>query len=478
MLLRQTSIYGIARIATAAISFALIPFFTRIMSPDEFGIYTYALAMITLFHHAAMGWIGMGALRLSEREGQKERILNALLMCIAAVSGISIFIGLIVIFTFEGWPQKLLMITCLAFFLSQGWLETNLAIMRARLQVTQYALYTVGRTVVASFFGAWFAWIGWGAQGILLGGLLGVVFASLPLSYQVWARHPAALASREDVWLLLRYGGPLAVSFTVGAIIMVTDRFLIEMLIGIYALGIYGAAFQIADRIMRTLTVPLGNAALPLAISKLETSGREAANEQLRNNWLLLILVSLPAFLGLWAVTPNLMELAVGDQYREGATQIVPIIAFATLLNGLRINYFDHAFHLGEKTQLLLIQSGTVASVNFVASIWLILEFGIIGAAYGTVVAQGVGVTSAALLGRLSFKLPMPVTDTSKIVLASAAMFFALYAVPFPDSAVIALLLQTLAGASIYAICVFALNPFNLRQQTIEIVKMRVQQLS
>ena len=474
MLVRQSYLYASARIFAAAITFGLIAFYTRILSPDEYGIYTYVLAIVALLQGAGIGWLGIGALRLSEREGKRDAVLSTILVCFGVLT-IIIALGTLALFLIEeNVRNKWLLIIGALFVVIQGWYETSLSLLRARLQVFRYVLYTIARTVIASIFGAWFAWVGWGAEGILIGGIIGVLIPSLFLSFELWFKAQITQPHVDDMSDMIRFGMPLALGFTVGAIILVTDRFLIEIFLGVYLLGIYGAAYQIADRIMRSLIEPIGSAGLPLAINKLEYEGLAATTQQLRQNWSLLISVALPAVAGLCAVTPSLVEIVVGPDYRSGALEIIPPIAIATFLNGVRGGYLDHAYHLGQKTQLVVYQSICVAVINVVVTIPLILQYGILGAAYGSLFAQLTGVIFALIFGRLSFDLPLEIIDTAKVGIAATMMWLAVFLLPL-EPGLATLITQVLFGASVFAAVMFLLGPFGLRDHVQVFLRTQLQ---
>ena len=462
MLVRQSYLYATARIFAAAITFGLIAFYTRILSPDEYGVYTYVLAMVVLLQGAGIGWLGIGALRLSEREGKRDAVLSTILVCFGVLTVI-IALGTLALFLIEeNVRNKWLLVIGAVFVVVQGWYETSLSLLRARLLVVRYVLYTIARTVIASIFGAWFAWIGWGAEGILIGGIIGILVPSLFLSLELWLKAQISRPHVDDMSDMVRFGMPLALGFTVGAFILVTDRVLIEIFLGIYLLGIYGAAYQIAERIMRSLIDPIGSAGLPLAINKLEYEGLEATTHQLRQNWALMISIALPAVVGLCAVTPSLVEFVVGPEYRSGALYIIPPIAVATFLNGVRGGYLDHAYHLGQRTELVVYQSITIATINVIITIPLIIYHGIFGAAYGTVIAQMSGVIFALIFGRLSFDMPLEIRETVKVLVSSACMLMAILWLPL-ETGLSLLILQVCLGAMVYGLLMVILNPFGLR---------------
>src|SRR6185312_7319675 len=93
---------------------------------------------------------------------------------------------------------------------------------------------------------------------------------------------------------------------------------------------------------------------------------------------------------------------------RAGAMQVMPWIAAAAILNGMSTHYFDHAFHLGKKSHLLLFTQGPTAAFNLVMNLTLIPRYGYMGAVYSNVCSYILLLTLSICVGRRAFAVRFP----------------------------------------------------------------------
>src|SRR5690606_26515211 len=91
-------------------------------------------------------------------------------------------------------------------------------------------------------------------------------------------------------------------------------------------------------------------AAYPLAVTALEHRGTDAALAQTSRNGELVLTVALAGAVVLTVLAPYGIDLVVGTEYRETAMQIVPLVALAAALGGIKGFHFDIAFHLGRNS--------------------------------------------------------------------------------------------------------------------------------
>jgi O-antigen/teichoic acid export membrane protein len=173
---------------------------------------------------------------------------------------------------------------------------------------------------------------------------------------------------------------------------------------------------------------------------------------------LLLLVVGLPAALGLVLLAPNMVRVMLGAPFREAATALVPWIAVATLIASLRFHYLDLAFHLGKRTLRQMAIMAIAGLTNLLLNLWWIPLFGMLGAAYATLVTYVLAFVLAWWLGRGSFPLPAPPpAQLLRISVAVVGMGLALWPLRDLDGPV-QLLLQVAIGIVVYAACLLALD--------------------
>lgn len=464
MLLRQSAIYLIARLVPAVIALGLVALYTRLLEPEAYGAYTFVTATAALGVSLTATWLSVSAIRLYERTEARPALLWSLLVGFLAILGIAALVSVGLFFHLKTGAEHLLLLLGFVLFVFTAWFELNADILAARLEALRYLAWSLVRAALSGALGAGLAWAGWGAEGILLGLIAGLAVPGLFLGARLWRGVKLSPAHFPMLRKVLVFGVPLSVSYALGGIVFVTDRFIVTAMQGAAVLGLYAVGFDLADRVVKSLTQPLGTAALPLIVSKLEREGPEAAREQACRNFALLAGLAIPAAAGLIAVTPELVDILVGAPYRAMSRAVVPLIALASLLSGLRSNYFDHAFQLGLKTGHHVIVVGLMVVTNLALGILLVSRYGAIGAAYGTLSAYALGLLASILVGRTAFRMPIPAKDMAKIILATFAMLAALASLP-QLAALPGLALKVSLGAGIYLTLAALLGIGDIRQR-------------
>ncbi|MBX4159152.1 lipopolysaccharide biosynthesis protein, partial [Lactiplantibacillus plantarum] len=99
----------------------------------------------------------------------------------------------------------------------------------------------------------------------------------------------------------------------------------------------------------------LGAAGAPAMVMALERGGREALRRTALEQGSTLILIGLPAAVGLSLVARPMAELMIGRELRDAAALVTPWIAASSFLSGMIAYYFGFGFTLGRRTGLLLV---------------------------------------------------------------------------------------------------------------------------
>ncbi|HLR45844.1 MAG TPA: polysaccharide biosynthesis C-terminal domain-containing protein, partial [Deinococcales bacterium] len=349
----------------------------------------------------------------------------------------------------------------LLLFLAQGWFELNLELVRSRLEPGSYGRLALLRSVLSLAFGAAGAYVA-GAAG-LVGGLA----AGIGLTYVLldgrrgWRGAPAAVDG-QLLRRLLTYGLPLTITFALGFVVNSSDRFLLGWLLGTDAAGLYSAGYDIAQFTVTMLLTVINLAAYPLTVRALEEEGAEAARRQLADTLLLLLLIGLPATAGLALLAGPLSAVIVSAEFRAAAVTVIPWIAVAALLHGLKAFYVDVSFQLGGDTRLQAWVMAAAAGVNIVLNVLFIPLFGILGAVWATVIVFAGGFIGSLLLTARSFRLPRPSGVLLKPLAATALMSGLLLLAPEPDG-VLQLLLTVAGAAAAYGLALLLLFPGTVR---------------
>jgi O-antigen/teichoic acid export membrane protein len=461
MLLRQSATYLAGKLIPAVMTFGLIAVYTRLLTPADYGVFAFVNATVGLVFSFSAMWLCTAALRLYGEARDKAAVQWSIAAGFAGVCAIALIAALIAAFLMPAQDRPLLAIG-FALFVLTAWFEINADILAARLKAAQCVAMGALRTALGGALGGVLAWLGFGVNGILIGTIIGIAVPAALMTADQWRGFRLSGTHGPTLRKLLLFGMPLSLSYAVGAMVYATDRYIVSGFGGVALLGLYAVGFDLADRLIKSITQPLGTAALPLLINRLDREGPEGARAQARQNLVLLAAIVTPACLGLIAITPELTQLMLGEAYRDMARQIIPVIALTALLSGLRGQYFDHAFHLGMRTDRHVAVVTIMALVNLGAGLLLVHLIGAQGAAYGTLIAYAAGLAASIMLGRSVFALPAMPSALARIGAAALAMAALVSLLTIKDP-LASLFIKAGLGALIYGALIVILDIGGLR---------------
>ena len=168
-------------------------------------------------------------------------------------------------------------------------------------------------------------------------------------------------------------------------------------------------------------------AAYPMIVKLLDTKGKEAALEYFKTYAVLLLGLSIPAVVGLSLVGPNIVDLVIGEQYKQSVTMLLPWVSTAVFFMGAGAFYMHLPFQLGNKNMGIFKIAAVVAIINVILNYWLIPKMGMQGAAIATLLSFTISVVLGFIFGRRVFPIPFPTKEVAKILLSSLIMGVCLY---------------------------------------------------
>jgi len=464
-LARHSALYIVARLCPGIFAVAATAALTRLLQPQEYGIYALALVIMTLGSSACFDWLNLSLLRFYETRRGDPKLVSTFVSIFAVITLLSAlgFGGLWITGAFAGRSTGIAIIGLMLVWTS-SWFEFVSRLAVAEFQPLNYLLMSFGRSVFTLLGACGGAWLtgspAWAALGTGLGSFAGTFFVRVPVPLPSIRRFDRDLG-RE----ILRFGAPMAVSMIVGTMISSGSRLLVEELDSASALGLFTAASILAQNTLAVIGAGVASAGYPLAVRAMERGDTETVRRQLSANGTLLLAILAPASLGL-ALTGNcLATTLVGSKFTSGVATLVPWIAANTFFVAIQSNYLDHAFQLGLRPHLqvvvLLCSAGIAISLCF----YEIPREGPLGAAIALTVSAAVGCALSAILGRRGYPLPLPIASGARIAAASALM--ALVVIMLPDSGWAGLTLRVGIGAIVYVLAALALNVANVRAHLI-----------
>jgi O-antigen/teichoic acid export membrane protein len=407
MLFRHSLYYLLARGGPGLINFAALAVYSRLLAPDEFGRYALVLAGVGFANVMVFQWLNLVLSRFwAANENQPERFLGGILALFLALALAAGSIGILVVSLWSDQAWRQLLILALLLLVAQAWFELNLVLAQVQIKPAWYGKLLVSKTMVALGVGGILAWLGLGSFAPITGLIVAYLAAFLFFLSPVWRGISPYWPEVESLRAQLRYGLPLAVTFALNWVMDGSDRLLLGWLLDERAVGFYAAGYDLAFQSLTLLLTIINTAGYPLVLHALDKNGVEQARWQLGQNGELLITAAFVGVTMMIALAPQIIELIIGEKFRTGALLVFPWVALAAAISGIKAFHFDIAFHLKKSSPYLVLTGTIAAAVNVVLNLILIPAFGILGAAWATLLAYIVAFVTSAWLGRRVFPMP------------------------------------------------------------------------
>lgn len=392
--LAGSAIYLFSNVLNAAIPFALLPILTRYLTPEEYG----EVAMFQTLLGALMAFIGLSLQGAAGRKFYDSDLENSDLKefvgsCFQILLITTLF-TLFVLFLFRKELSYWLKLDQEWIFIAALVTASNMAIMirliqwQVRKKAVPYGMLQVSRSglnvglslvlVVLLLQGAGGRIVG---QGVAL--ILFALFAICLLKkdnllkFFIW---------RPDyIKEALAFGVPL-IPHVAGMFLLTTvDRFVINSELGLEKAGIYMVAVQFGMALSLIFDA-VNKAYVPWLFERLKRDNSSEKRQIVRYTYAWYTFILAGAGIS-FIVGPWLITFIAGDQYRQ-AGDVIGWLVLGQVFNGMYLMVTNYIFY-SKKTGLLSAASMFSGLLNFGLLVFLVRQFGIIGAAYAFALSMG-----------------------------------------------------------------------------------------
>jgi O-antigen/teichoic acid export membrane protein len=447
-LARQSGAYAAVAIAGSALGVVLLPVYTRVLSPAEFGLIAL-LDVITLLLTTAfsLGATAMVPFYYADETdiSRRRRCLGTLLLGITAINvalvAVAVATAEVVIGTLlpsvPVWPfVPILAATAL---LEPYWIVAA-AVLQIEERATAHSVLTFLRLVIANGLRLLaVAGLGFGVAGFVAAGLATAV---------VWLLPSAVLLRREatwtfmpgELWRALRVGGPTVPNNLLSYGFRAADRIVLERFATRDEIGLYYMALRIAD-VARLASDVFVSAWRPIFFKE---GGRSGFAESVVP---VVIRASAVAFIGLFVAgalfAPEMVAILMSAEYSGAAVFLPPLLAAMALKGMYATPYLMIWFR--KKTSVLPLLSAVTLLFGLTMTLVLTSRWGAWGAAIAYALSWTVLFALTLGLGRRLYRAPYPWREVA-IASVLAAMAVGMAAFVQPGLGGIAAKLALLAG--------------------------------
>lgn len=467
MIIKKSLAFLLARGVPGLINLLTISAYTRLVSPEIYGQYSFSLAFITLAMTICFQWLQFSLLRFYHGKDIDQRsLLSTILFAFVLLSCtiLPIFIYIIQLIQTDFTNTVLSYVFLLSLILS--FFNIHLQIPVANGCSIAYGIQSSVKSALGLLLGILFIYLDYGLSGLFLALIIAHLLPVVWSFSKYWQQISWRFIDKNLLKSLFIYGLPLSGTLMMNMMINNSDRIMLSWLKGNEYTGWYSAVYDLTNFSLITIMMAVNLAIYPLIIKTYENNDNDSTRLLLKQNLVALMLISLPLLLMFLILPHQLSELLLGQQFREVSSDIMPIISIATFIWGIKAFYFDLPFLLSHKTLSLLIIGVLGMVLNIILNYVLIPPYRIAGAAYATLITTSMVLLITSIWSRIVFPLPLPLREVLKIFAMGFIIALLLWAgnrLYFSN-----ILINSIATIALFTLGVYILNLLNFRQQICE----------
>ncbi|MBI4547952.1 MAG: oligosaccharide flippase family protein [Ignavibacteriae bacterium] len=436
----ETAIYGISTILGRFLNFLLVPFYTNVLQPGEYGIVTYVYSLIAFANVLYSYGMETAYFKYSstlEIGTRGQNFSTPFLSLVWTSILFSLFIALItspiaevIDIPFQHGSIILYVAGILAF---DTIAIIPFAVLRMEHKAKLFAMIKVFNILINVVLNIWLlVFLKTGIEGIFISGLTASAVTLMTLFPVIIRRFTSSLDFRL-LKALLKFGLPYIPAGLATMAVQVIDRPILRALTDDATVGIYQANYRLG--IFMMLIVSMYDYAWKpfyFSIAK-EPNAKEIFARVL--TYLLFFMSAI--FLVLTFFIEDIVKISffgrhlIHPSYWDGLS-IVPIVLLGYLFLGISTN-LSAGIYLEKKTYYTPPISFLGALVNVAANYLLIPSMGMFGAAWATLLAYVVMAVALYVVVQKVYPVKYEFGRFFKIASAVSVVMVVYYYVPFGD---------------------------------------------
>lgn len=377
---KASFLYLIGNISTKAIAFITIPLFTRLLTPDEYGIVnTYSswvhiasvLVTLSLYNSFRMAYV------------EKKDDFESYCASVIRLSGLLFVIGMV--------AATLLMLVSVD--VRNIWWMVYCCLIQAygtfcvtamstkymlQFNYTRRAVYMIIPNVFCAIFALLLMYLN--TENRVFWRIAAYVAVYIAFICIALLETRKGRTKREYWKYAITYSLPLVFHGLSLVVLSSSDRIMITSLVGAAQSGIYSLVYNLG-LIATAVATSLEGIWLPWFITKLKNEEIQKINDKVTY----LIENITVVVIGVMLVSPEILQIMASKPYWVGKPIIFPIVlaSYITFLYDLAVNV-EYQY---KATKVIATNTMMAALINIALNIVLIPKFGAIAAAYTTVIA-------------------------------------------------------------------------------------------
>lgn len=407
-LLKQSALYSIFNVLNAAIPFLLIPFLSRALTPQEYGIitlYTTAISFLMPFMSLNLQGAITNKFYSNEKVDTAKYIGNAIFVLIINMSfflivqySISLQISRVIKFP-EKWLWSIIVVC-----IGTAIIQIRLVVWQIKGKVNKFGIFQISYSLISFILTLFLIYIvGMKWEGRLFAHtLITVLLATFAIVLLFFEKELRFEYNNRYIVNAFKFGVPLIPHSIGGILIAMADKVLIANMLGLESAGIYGVGFQIGS-ILNILISAFNLAYVPWLFGQLRQNDEKANKKVVKITYL--YFVGLFVFVGLAStLLPLINKFFLGEKFVKSYSITIWIL-LGNIFNGMYLMVTNYIFYI-EKTYYLGLTTFIVGVFHVFLTQYLIKINGAEGAAIATIISWFICFIITWYISNSVYKMP------------------------------------------------------------------------
>lgn len=436
-LAKNTMILTIGKICTQCVSFFLLPLYTALLNPEDYGIVDLFSTYATLLLPLCNWQLDMGLFRfmLDARDDVNEQ--RIMVSTITNFNHLQVSVFLIIFallqFLFIS-PYKIFLAIEVVLNIYNA---TFMQVARGRGRNDVYSIASfLSASLSVGFNVLFIAICKMGALGMFYGLITAKIIANVYLFFalQYWHIYNPRLFDKQKFKSILRYSFPLIPNQLAWWVVGASDRIVVSNILGVALNGIYSVANKFSSMYITFYNI----FNLAWTESCAVHIDDKDADRYLSDVIMTMFSLFSAICIGIAACMPFAFPLLINDNYREAYPQI-PILLAAVLCQSV-IGLVSVVYTAKKLSVVLAKTSFWIATINLGTNLLLIHFIGLYAASISTLIAYGVMMVYRCIDVQKYVKITIPVSKILKAAVVAIIVGIAYY-LPWKGLQVLALVL-------------------------------------
>lgn len=410
----------------------IVPIYTSLLSPEEYGLYSLSIAVLSFLCILFSDWVGLSGLRFFRQNQLTDNIPKYLTtLVIMLTCNLLVMFCIATIFreqfyNFFHIPFKYF-VSILLLIIPVAIRALLFQLLRAQLKSIAFTFSTILNQIMTIGLSVFFAKVyHLGALSLLLGMAIAITITDIILIFQSDIIKHFKLQKIEWVSVLpiMKYGIPIAATSLSAWIINQSNKFIMNSISGFSDVGIVGVAYGLTLPLLMTIFSTITVAAIPRIINLYED--KFDVTPIISKFVGYFVLIALPLVMTMSLYSLDYVHVFSANQHFYSAYKIIPYFAFGTFFLALT-DYTTLQYHLAKKTQIDFVLKLLSGILGIVLNVVLIPKYSLIGVGIATFSANLFYLILSLIIIIPGLRVKYPAAIMNKILLAFVPYFLCVF---------------------------------------------------